>query len=481
MDRFSLDLRTLVETASILGCPQEDRTPIRNAQDLNLLAQIQQHSTLHLPNDIARPERFFFGCLDFLITRVAGQLRYSPMEMNGTGMAGVASVASPCFAEILNSLHAVGSLIKPTTANGALWPPVFLVPYSGSEKVQGSCSAPLRYERILYADRIRLGLEQHLDTDADIQTLPEIQAQAYFRPERPTVVLGHLKDLVRTMTFHDGQAWLMETPVTGSVHDQFCEVVCQRLQRQGQPFQFLSCNSLSPVTPDKGAFYATVNQLLAQQHFAYSAGPIGYFHAHSVSEMSHQIDEALKAGRKLVIKPAASGLGRGIDFFLEPKPLAAIQQQIEASMAAAVNFYGEPDTVFPYTVCDFIDSEMVPDPAHPQYGHKYECRVMVYREGRQIKACPSLVKIASQAYDHRVNDRLMLLNNVSASTAFTRQSGLDFVLPLTHPATLQTLGLSEALLAEMCSFSTTFVQFVLKTLEPTAEWSGNSSCYVPAN
>src|SRR5439155_18901010 len=124
----------------------------------------------------------------------------------------------------------------------------------------------------------------------------------------------------------------------------------------------------------------------------------------------------LRQGRRTVIKAQGTGLGHGIEFFLDPEePLDAVIGKIDHSIRLTEHYYGAIGGAFPYTICEFIDTCTVPRQGHPLFGHKYEVRVVVYRDGDALRALPSISKVSSQGYDADKATRLSLINNVTTS------------------------------------------------------------------
>ncbi len=103
---------------------------------------------------------------------------------------------------------------------------------------------------------------------------------------------------------------------------------------------------------------------------------------------------------------------------------------------------------------------------HDLNGHKFELRVVVHRDGDELRAFPSIAKVSSSRFVSTAVDRGMLINNVTASATRTAKPGREYVLPLSNEKTLATLGIEESELAELCRFCTGYVSSVLETLEP---------------
>lgn len=107
-------------------------------------------------------------------------------------------------------------------------------------------------------------------------------------------------------------------------------------------------------------------------------------------------------------------------------------------------------------------------------GRKYELRVVVYRDGDELRAYPSVVKVNRQTFDPEHPTRESLLNNITTSANETSSSGLNFILPLCSSDTLATLGISEQELQELCTKSTQFLRYVVDQVQDCPHMFGLS-------
>jgi hypothetical protein len=69
---------------------------------------------------------------------------------------------------------------------------------------------------------------------------------------------------------------------------------------------------------------------------------------------------------------------------------------------------------------------------------------VVYRQGDELRAYPSVAKVNRCTFDPANPTRESLLNNITTSASETKQSGLDFILPLCRQESLDTLGITQA-------------------------------------
>lgn len=461
-NNLRISLSTLMEVSTLLGHPLEDRTPIRQAQDPALLQDVMQQSA-RLVDSPVRQERFYFGCLDFLMYQREGQWLFSPLEMNGTGMVGLTNLPLFVMERLLNTLSDIPSRLSADA-------PLILVPYSGTYKLATSGTSQLIHERILYAQAMKEAF-QRLYGKGMITGLPRLETNpGVISPGMPMVVLGYVKDLFAHLSVSDGRLMFFGRPVAAAMHDQFCDYVLQHYGAEMDPDGFKPVNHIFPVATDKGGMYQVYNRMIRAQAFPSVSDPVHYDLLPDRDALVDYVLDALADGRKLVIKPHAGGLGRGIEFFIAPESRERTIEKIDASITSMEKFYGVAGAVFPYTVCDYIDSRVIDAPTHPFHGHKFELRMMVIRDGDSLQAVPSIVKVASVAYDPAHTERLMLLNNIDASKKAHNRSGLEFMLPLGSPDTLSLLGITMEQLTDLCRFTTAFVEHVLETVPVHEQW-----------
>ncbi|MEW5820035.1 MAG: hypothetical protein AB1782_07565, partial [Cyanobacteriota bacterium] len=199
--------------------------------------------------------------------------------------------------------------------------------------------------------------------------------------------------------------------------------------------------------------------------FKYLDPSIEYETALSRDDLINQIMQKIKSGEQVVIKPFGVGLGRGIEFFLDNEDENEIIKKVDFSIKSIENNFNIKNGSFPYTISKYIDATVINDINHQLKGHKYELRIIVYRHKSVIKAFPAIIKIAGLAYDKNVNDRLMLINNATAVSAKTNLPRHAFSLPLTNLKTLDTLGLNQEHLIEVCKFATSYINYCLNDVD----------------
>ena len=146
--------------------------------------------------------------------------------------------------------------------------------------------------------------------------------------------------------------------------------------------------------------------------------------------------------------------------------------RIDASIRETSDYYGLKHGAFPYTVCEFNDTLTIARRDHPLYGHKYELRIPVYRDGSQLKAFPSIVKISSEKYDAKAPTRMSLINNITASSHATKRSGVEFMLPLANRKTCELIDLHMDDMMELCAALTGFTRYLLDQVQNRPEFFG---------
>jgi hypothetical protein len=213
---------------------------------------------------------------------------------------------------------------------------------------------------------------------------------------------------------------------------------------------------------DKGVAYSLLDEYLVHQPSELFPRRVNYSHAFNRSELIDTVLQWLRSGLKPVIKPHGTGIGHGIDFFLErDEPIESITQRIEKSLQITEEYYSAMGGAFPYTVCEFIDSDIINDTTHRLDGHKYELRIVVYQDGVCLKACPTIAKVASERFDATKAGRENLINNITNSSVTKKVDGTDYMLPLSCEETLKLLGIKLDELDELCRVATRYVRHVI--------------------
>ncbi len=467
---LNISLETLIAVAPQLGQEQETREPIREAQDWQFASRIQREASVGLP---LRPERTPFFCvapLDILVEHGSnGSPRFQLAELNGTGIGGLTNMCEPAVEATWWSMAEIPGRL-PQTEEGA--PPLVVVASSGREDPSNPRVNKLYYEKILYADALRHGFETLRGEKTDILGIEQVGQEFHWRPRRPTVLLGHFRELAEAMTCDaDGRLWLGSAQVSATINDRFCLNLYNRFHQQIDLNNWFTANRCFVAGGDKGTAYDLSNRFMAGQpdkEFPHINKMIHFALAHSREELIGTVLDWVRSGRRTVIKPQATGLGHGIEFFLEAdESESEIIDRIDHSLEFVAKNYDFQGGGLPYTVCEFLDTARVMDPSHELYDHKYELRIVVYRDGEWLRPFPSIAKVSPERYLPGVVERSMLINNVTASASETKKPGRDYILPLSNHETLKSLGIDEPTLVELCRYCTSYVRSIIEGL--TAE------------
>jgi hypothetical protein len=149
---------------------------------------------------------------------------------------------------------------------------------------------------------------------------------------------------------------------------------------------------------------------------------------------------------------------------------------VDAAIAAVTLKYDMACGGLPFTVCEFLDTAIVRQPGtvcHVLSGHKFELRVVVYRQGMELLAYPSIAKVAHEQYNpNNPSDKSSLINNITFSAKEVSKCGSEFMLPLSSRRTLELLGITQAELTELSSYCTHFVRHVINTVQDCPEEVG---------
>ena len=200
---------------------------------------------------------------------------------------------------------------------------------------------------------------------------------------------------------------------------------------------------------------------------------VHYTHSNCRASLIETVLSWLAQDRQVVIKPHGTGLGHGIEFFFsQDESVEAIVERIDRSLTETEEYYDVSGGALPYTVCEYVDACELQSPGHPLDGHKYELRVVVYRDGDMLRALPSIAKIARERSGDSSFVRRALINNITASSDTTKVQGTDYMLPLCHRRTLGMLGLTVEEMSELCYLATGYVAHVLNEVEDGPERFG---------
>jgi len=459
---FPVAPRTLLGASPLLATPQEDRHAIRAGQDPELWREVRELSSV--PLAARHRDRFVVAPLDILPVEHAGRREFQLIELNGTGIGGLTNMPEPCVAAVLAGLSELAAAVL-RLGHAA---PLVLIGISDRQWHSSPRHNPLAHEKVLYADALARGFER-CGTTPTVCTLDAAIAAAdagTWPPEGPTVVLGYSREFLPHLRADAGRLALLGAPVGGVVNDRLFHNITRKLGAV-DPAQVVVANACHHAGSDKGAATIVANALLARRGPQFPSLRRSYAFAWAADrgELIAAVLRWLRERRSgVVIKPCGTGGGDGVEFFLDPdEPDAAITERVHTSVTRTERAYGT--SVFPYTLCEYLDTATWPAHGHHFHGHKYELRVVVHREGAQLRAFPSIVKFSCERYDPAEIRRPMLLNNITAGSAHTGTPGRRHMLPLCNRETLAALAMTPAQLGELCRFGAVYVHAVLDHLD----------------
>lgn len=457
-DPYQLSLETVIAASPMLGHRLEDRTSIRDAQDTKLQKLWRDASTIPLRNASQQTD-FVVAPLDVLVSREAAGPVFHIIELNGTGIGGVSNMPSKVISAVTDSLREVAaSLAEPEK--------VLLLAVSGKECEKNPRLNKLMHEKLVFAQALAEGLRESLD-DSQIVTLDGLgSGNQQYQPGAATVVVGYIKDLLEACEVDsDQKVWLHGRQVMGAVNDRFCLNLLSKHLGKIDLAEFAPINGTFLAGGDKGLAYSLLDEYLAYRPQTCFPERVRHAHVHTREELINTVLQWQRIGRRTVIKPHGTGIGHGIEFFLNPhESKADVVARIDHSIELTEAYYGLAGGTFPYTLCEFVDSDVISSPGHRLDGHKYELRIVVYREGLSLRACPSIAKVASQRYAPQNLQRDGLINNITHTSVTTAADGADFMLPLCNRETLQTLDLGVDQIAQLCCVATQYVRFAIECI-----------------
>jgi len=462
-----LSLDTLIAASPLLGHPLEDRSPIRNAQDFQLVQQWQAETSTPLGN-VAQRDLFAVAPLDLLVANREGKKEFHLLELNGTGIGGLTNLSNPAIQAVLRAMQDMA------VTQAERYPsPLILIASSGKESEQNPRLNRLIYEKLLYAESFLQGFFES-GNPGQLLTTASLQADVgRISQPMPTVVVGYIKEFLRDLRVsEEGRLLLAGRPVTGLVNDRFCLNVLNQFHGKVDLNSVATMNRCHLAGADKGVAYDLLNDFLKSNTVPCFPNAVPYQFARDRQQLISAVMLWRQQGLCPVIKPQGTGLGHGIEFFLDDESEQDVVRKIDRSIALTEEFYSVPGGAFPYTVCQYVDACKLDHPGNPLHGHKYELRVVVYRDENLLKAFPSIIKVAAEPPGTENSQTRGLINNITASCQLAHAKGTDFMFPLANRATLQMFHLDEEQIQSVCHGATRFVRYVLDQVQQNPERLG---------
>ncbi|PNH11051.1 hypothetical protein TSOC_002124 [Tetrabaena socialis] len=465
-----MSLPTVLGCCEMLGHHMEDRADIARQQDAALVAELQACSAAPL-RDASQEPLFVVAPLDVLVTRdAAGRNKFHIIEINGTGIAGLTNMSDAAVEDVLRSFSELAAhLTEPDC--------LLLVASSGQESYP-PVSRTL-HEKMLYVEALKRGFEA-TGRRINITNMTRLEKRPESMPAGgPTVVLGYMKQFRANFMLDapSGRLMLFGRQVHAAINDRFVLNTCSMFNHQLDLTAFRSFNAGFAAGADKGVAYELYNQFFSSEelgaHFECMASSINFRRARTRTELISCIQAWLQSfSTPAVCKPQGTGCGHGIEFFFGDSSWADTAAKVDRAMHSVTSNYNMQCGGLPYTVCEYLDTALLecapgtPGAHANKAGHKFELRIVVYRAGSELRAFPSIAKVAREAFDPQNPDnKKSLINNITTSAKETAQSGQEFLLPLCSHETLAVLGITKPELAELCAASTRFIRFVIDQVQ----------------
>ncbi|GAX73312.1 hypothetical protein CEUSTIGMA_g766.t1 [Chlamydomonas eustigma] len=433
-DLLTLSLQTVVGISELLGHALEDRREIASKQDLQLASNLRDASAVPLRDSSQRPA-FIVAPLDVLVTHEGADgltNKFHIIEINGTGYAGITNMPAEIIQTMMTSLKELPNQLQHISD------PIILVASSGQES-QPPVSRTM-HEKVLYIEALKKGFEAQ-GRPCHITNMKKLEQKPESMPHSgPTLVLGYMKQLRNHISLDsEGRLLLMGRQIHAAINDRFVLNIMHQFHHQVNLHEFMGYNQCFAAGADKGVAYELYNQFFgehAEGLYKCMAPSIRYERAFSEEGLVASVESWLSTkGRPVVIKPQGTGCGHGIEFFFGDESTAEIQSKVQEALRSVSTNYNLECGGLPYTICEFLDTATVcPEAGQKQHmvGHKFEIRIVVYRDGDELKAFPSIAKVARAAFDPEDQhpDKAALINNITTSAKETAQSGAEFMLPL---------------------------------------------------
>lgn len=436
-----VSLETLIGVAPLLGFALDDRSSVRVRQDPAVARTFRD--TLTRAVDPALLDGFVVAPLDLLLSADRREAHF--LELNGSGIGGLTNLPEDVVDAVLQSVTALGATLR--------CDPGDVVVVAASERDPGAARQENRllYEKILLVDALRGALAARGNAVAvtTLEALEEVGSRA--------VVLGFVGQLSRAFGVRDGQLTLRGRRVAAIVNDR---LVLHAHERLGAPpeLPFRAINSTFAAGADKAVAYGVLHDHPCVSRL------VSPHCAHRLAYTRDELVAAVLATRPAVLKPRSTGQARGIEICLDLEAAPAeVEAAVDRSIAAATAVCPTDASPWPYTVCRWIDAATVADPQHRAHGHKFELRIVVFRDGARLSALPAIAKVSSARWDPAHPTREMLVNNVTWAAARSGAPGHRYILPLCEPATWQALGIDADLLIDLGHFALSYVEAALRS------------------
>mmetsp|Transcript_8925 Transcript_8925/g.19044 ORF Transcript_8925/g.19044 Transcript_8925/m.19044 type:complete len:536 (+) Transcript_8925:283-1890(+) len=464
---LQLSLSTVIGCSEMLGHSLEDRQNISAQQD-SILVKALQACTGALLRDESQRHLFTVAPLDVLVTREDGVNRFHIIEINGTGISGLTNMPSDVVQTVLQSIAELPKQLQ------GVADPVILVASSGQESFP-PVSKTL-HEKILYIEALRRGFAA-LGRTCSITNMTRLEACPASIPQHgPLLVLGYMKQFRSHFQVDTvGRLMLLGRQVHAAINDRFVLNTLYQFDHQVDLHQFSGHNTCFSAGADKGVAYQLYNSFfggVAAGRHDVMAPRIKFSRAHSREELISTVKSWLEVeSHPVVIKPQGTGCGHGIEFFFGDEGEREIEDKVDAAIQSVATNYSLSCGGLPFTVCEFLDTASVREPSgaagrhHHLTGHKFELRIVVYRDGVMLKAFPSISKVARAAFDPFHPDKGALINNITTAAKETCRAGQEFMLPLANLETLELLGISPGELEGLCRACTHFMRHVLDQVQ----------------
>lgn len=465
-DPFALSLHTVIAASPLLGHTLEDRAPIRTAQDPKLLSRIRHGCATPLRSS-SQQSLFSVAPLDLLVSHEAGEKQFHLLELNGTGIGGLTNLTEEALAPILQG---IGQMASADTAAD----PLIMIASSGKESETNPRLNRLIYEKLMYADAIRRGFADR-GREATVLAMPTLAGEPEsLHAAGPKIVVGYIKEFLEHVSVDSrGRLMLMGREVTGAVNDRFFLNVLDHCGCSVDLANLDVMNRCFMAGADKGIAYDLLNDFLQTGDVPGFPRQVNFEICCDRESLIETVFDWTARGRRTVIKPHGTGLGHGIEFFLSNRESdSAIIQRIDQSLRTTEEYYAIEGGAFPYTVCEYVDADRIDRPGHRLHGHKYELRVVVYRDADMLRAYPSIVKVACEPCDEDAPCPTGLINNITSSCVRTQAKGTDFMFPLANRETMDLFGLEERHIDDLCRAATGYVRYVLDQVEDCPERVG---------
>lgn len=429
-------MQSFVALSSLFGYPLVDRSGIRKGQNPALASELGVFvPESQLPCPIR--DRFFYGSVDLMMARPEGQSdpAFYVVEVNGSNAAGLTDVA---LADVARIADAIASSVGVASAST---PSVIINSYTGEQNINV-------HERVVVADAIQA---RYPNLNFRLVPTTALDKPGFqLEPDALSIVIGPISKMLQHLSLENRQLHLKGVPVSVIINDLTVDRIAKALPDFHQCLDnTLVLNRIHQVTNLKARSYeAFKHRIVPALSPRFPIRAFDYWQADTREELEAlSLRLALEEKRSVVLKPYSSSVGLGIEFLKPDMTQEEVLAGVNRSIEEAEGRYQGTSPLFPYTLCEFVETTLCSFPERDLFHRKFDLRFFVIRQEEGLYAIPGVIKLASEEYNAAAFHREGLQTNTMRLTQKSARPMAEIfeslIQPMNNPASLKALGLGK--------------------------------------